>query len=74
MTGWRIGMALGNPRPDCRDEQGQGKYRLGHLNPIQYAAILALKQETNNISKMLDIYGKRRERVLATLKRIRIQF
>jgi LL-diaminopimelate aminotransferase len=74
MTGWRIGMAVGNPDLIAAMSKVKENTDSGVFNPIQYAAILALKQETNNISKMLAIYGKRREMVLATLRKIGINF
>jgi LL-diaminopimelate aminotransferase len=74
MTGWRIGMAVGNPELIAAMSKVKENTDSGIFNPIQYAGILALKQETNNISKMLDIYGKRRELVLATLRKIGISF
>ncbi|MCX5831018.1 MAG: LL-diaminopimelate aminotransferase [Deltaproteobacteria bacterium] len=74
MTGWRIGMAAGNTDLIAAMSKVKENTDSGIFNPIQYAAILALKQETNNISKMLNIYGKRRELVLATLRRIGINF
>jgi len=74
MTGWRIGMALGNPDLIAAMSKVKENTDSGIFNPIQYAAILALKQETTNISKMLDIYGKRRELVLNTLRKIGISF
>jgi LL-diaminopimelate aminotransferase len=74
MTGWRIGMAVGNPDLIAAMSKVKENTDSGIFNPIQYAGIVALKQETNNISKMLDIYSKRRELVLATLKRIGINF
>ncbi len=74
MTGWRIGMSVGNPELLAAMSKVKENTDSGIFNPIQYAAILALKQETNNISKMLAIYGKRRELVLTTLRRIGINF
>lgn len=74
MTGWRIGMALGNPDLIAAMSKVKENTDSGIFNPIQYAAIQALKQETKNISKMLGIYSKRRELVLATLRRIGINF
>ncbi|MDO8721520.1 MAG: LL-diaminopimelate aminotransferase [Syntrophales bacterium] len=74
MTGWRIGMAAGNPDIIAAMSKVKENTDSGIFNPIQYAAIHALKQETENISKMLGIYAGRRARVLATLKNIGISF
>ncbi len=74
MTGWRIGMAAGNPELIAAMSKVKENTDSGIFNPIQFAAIQALKNETGNIDKMLAIYGKRRERVLATLRKIGINF
>ena len=74
MTGWRIGMAAGNPDLIAAMSKVKENTDSGIFNPIQYAAIHALKQESKNISKMLGIYAGRRARVLATLKNIGISF
>ncbi|HLA29210.1 MAG TPA: LL-diaminopimelate aminotransferase [Syntrophales bacterium] len=74
MTGWRIGMAAGNPDLIAAMSKVKENTDSGIFNPIQYAAIHALKQETKNISKMLRIYAGRRALVLATLKNISIKF
>ncbi len=74
MTGWRIGMAGGNPDLLAAMSKVKENTDSGIFNPIQYAAIHALKQETKNIDKMLGIYAGRRNRVLATLKKIGISF
>ncbi len=74
MTGWRIGMALGNPVLIAAMSKVKENTDSGIFNPIQYAAIRALREETGNIDAMLAIYARRRERVLATLKKIGINF
>lgn len=74
MTGWRIGMALGNPVLIAAMSKVKENTDSGIFNPIQYAAIRALREETGNIAAMLGIYSRRRERVLATLKKIGINF
>ncbi|HQQ88116.1 MAG TPA: aminotransferase class I/II-fold pyridoxal phosphate-dependent enzyme, partial [Smithellaceae bacterium] len=42
--------------------------------PIQYAGIKALQKEAPFVDKMIELYGKRRELVLKTLKKIGIEF
>lgn len=74
MTGWRIGMAAGNPDLIAAMSKVKENTDSGIFNPIQFAAIHALKQETGNIANMLGIYARRRDRVLATLKKIGITF
>ena len=74
MTGWRIGMALGNPDLVAAISKVKENTDSGVFNPIQFAAIRALKEESKNIDWMLDIYAKRRTLVLETLAKIGIKF
>jgi LL-diaminopimelate aminotransferase len=74
MTGWRIGMALGNREilaALCKVKENTDS---GIFNAIQYAAIQALKQEDANIHKMLEIYFRRRNLVLETFEKIGMKF
>ncbi|MDP2838991.1 MAG: aminotransferase class I/II-fold pyridoxal phosphate-dependent enzyme, partial [Syntrophales bacterium] len=70
MTGWRIGMAVGNPELIAAISKVKENTDSGIFNAIQYAGIQALREESGNIDRMMTIYGRRRERVLATLKKI----
>lgn len=74
MTGWRIGMAAGNPELIAAISKVKENTDSGIFNAIQYAGIRALREESGNIDRMMAIYGRRRERVLATLKKIGIDF
>jgi LL-diaminopimelate aminotransferase len=74
MTGWRIGMAVGNPELIAAISKVKENTDSGIFNAIQYAGIQALREESGNIDRMMTIYGRRRERVLATLKKIGIDF
>ena len=74
MTGWRIGMAMGNPDLIAAISKVKENTDSGVFNPIQYAGIYALKNERENIENMINIYTQRRELVLKTLNRIRISF
>ncbi|MGD0626378.1 MAG: LL-diaminopimelate aminotransferase [Thermodesulfobacteriota bacterium] len=74
MTGWRIGMAVGNKEilaAMCKVKENTDS---GVFNAIQYAAIQALRQEDGNIEKMLEIYSRRRKRVLETFAKIGLTF
>jgi LL-diaminopimelate aminotransferase len=74
MTGWRIGMAVGNKEilaALCKVKENTDS---GIFNAIQYAAIQALRQEDANIEKMLEIYSRRRKRVLETFAKIGLTF
>lgn len=68
MTGWRIGMACGNPDIVKAMATSKANTDSGVFNAIQYAAIEALDNCDDFIVKMLHIYGQRREKVLATLR------
>jgi LL-diaminopimelate aminotransferase len=74
MTGWRIGMALGNPDLIGAISKVKENTDSGIFNAIQYAGIHALREESGNIDHMLAIYARRRERVLKTLAMIGIEF
>jgi LL-diaminopimelate aminotransferase len=74
MTGWRIGMALGNREivaAVCKVKENTDS---GIFNAIQYAAIQALRHEDQNIEKMLQIYARRRQLVLDTFQKIGLGF
>jgi LL-diaminopimelate aminotransferase len=70
MTGWRIGMAMGNPDLISAISKVKENTDSGIFNPIQFAGITAIKECQDNISNMLKIYNKRRQLVLDTLKEI----
>ncbi len=74
MTGWRIGMALGNKEiisALCKVKENTDS---GIFNAVQYAAVEALRKETGNIDKMLRIYARRRKLVLDTFSGIGMGF
>jgi LL-diaminopimelate aminotransferase len=74
MCGWRIGMAVGNPDLIGAISKVKENTDSGIFNAIQYAGIYALKNEAAFIVHMLEIYGRRRELVLESLRRIGIVF
>lgn len=74
MTGWRIGMAMGNPELVAGISKVKENTDSGIFNAVQYAGIHALRSETSNIENMLKIYKARRDLVLGTLKKIGIDF
>jgi LL-diaminopimelate aminotransferase len=74
MTGWRIGMAVGNPELIAAISKVKENTDSGIFNPIQYAGIYALKHEIGAIDHMIGIYAKRRAQVLKTLEKIGIRF
>lgn len=70
MTGWRIGMAVGNPEL----VQGLGKIKSnidsGIFQAVQEAGITALEQGEEFASRMRDLYRRRRDIVVDGLQRI----
>lgn len=74
MCGWRIGMASGNPDLIAAISKVKENTDSGIFNAVQFAAIQALRGEAGFIEEMLAIYGRRRELVLKTLRRIGIDF
>lgn len=74
MCGWRLGMACGNRDLIAAISKVKENTDSGIFNPIQYAGIHALQNEAGSVDRMIAIYGKRRERVLAALKKIGIVF
>jgi LL-diaminopimelate aminotransferase len=74
MCGWRLGMACGNPDLIAAISKVKENTDSGIFNPIQFAGIKALQTQAPFIENMLDIYGRRRARVLETLRKIGIDF
>ncbi len=70
MTGWRIGMAVGNPDLIAAIAQVKENTDSGIFNAIQYAGIAALRQCAAHIDAMRAIYRRRQQMVAATLESI----
>ena len=67
MTGWRIGMAVGNPRLIAAMAKVKENTDSGLFNAVQFAGITALRDCRDNIEKMLSLYRQRRKLVVETL-------
>lgn len=74
MTGWRLGMALGNRDLIAAMSQVKENTDSGVFNAIQFAGIAALARCAENIGHMLALYGRRRALVLETLAAVGIRF
>jgi LL-diaminopimelate aminotransferase len=74
MTGWRLGMAVGNKDLIAAISQVKENTDSGVFNAIQYAGITALSRCAENLGRMLSIYATRRALVLQTLADIGIRF
>lgn len=70
MTGWRIGMAVGN----AEIIQGLGTVKTnvdsGVFNPVQYAAIAALTGPQQCVKDACAIYQKRRDMLVSGLRNL----
>lgn len=68
MTGWRIGMASGNPDLVGAIAKVKSNTDSGIFNAIQYAGIEALDHCDTFTEHMVGIYQARRERMLSVLR------
>jgi LL-diaminopimelate aminotransferase len=73
MTGWRIGMAVGNAQLIDALRRIKSNLDSGVPQAIQYAAIAALSGPQDIIQEHNKIYQKRRDKVIRTLNNIGIQ-
>ncbi len=74
MTGWRLGMALGNADLIAAISQVKENTDSGVFNAIQYAGITALDECGGHIDVMMAIYARRRQLVLDTLRQIGLSY
>jgi len=70
MTGWRIGMASGNVDVVKAIATSKANTDSGIFNAVQYAGIEALDNCDAHIEHMLEVYGKRREKIIDTLRQL----
>lgn len=70
MTGWRIGMACGNPDIVGAMATVKANTDSGIFNAIQYAGIEALDNGDKFTAKMIEVYRARRERMLGALRKL----
>ena len=73
MTGWRIGMAVGNPEVVSAMATVKNNVDSGVFNAVQYAAIAALESPDSLIDGLNAIYQKRRDLVHETLAEVGIR-
>jgi LL-diaminopimelate aminotransferase len=74
MTGWRLGMALGNKDLIAAISKVKENTDSGVFNAVQYAGITALERCAENIGQMLSLYGRRRDLVVETVRAIGIDY
>jgi len=70
MTGWRIGMASGNADIVNAIATSKANTDSGIFNAVQYAGIAALDDCDDAIDEMLEIYSRRRDKVLEVLREL----
>ena len=70
MTGWRLGMAVGNAEAVQALGRLKNNIDSGVFKAIQYAGIEALLGTQENIAKMNSIYEKRRDLMTAGLNKL----
>jgi len=70
MTGWRVGMAVGNEEIIDALRRVKSNLDSGIPQAIQYAAMEALMGSQDCITEHNEIYQRRRDRLLQTLNRI----
>jgi LL-diaminopimelate aminotransferase len=73
MTGWRIGMAVGNPLLIDALRRMKSNLDSGIPQAIQHAAIRALSGPQDCIEEHNRIYQRRRDKVVQTLNKLGIQ-
>ena len=70
MTGWRIGMAVGNENILRAMRKCQENVSSGVFNAIQLAAVRAMDEGDDDIENMLAVYQRRRQFAISALERM----
>jgi LL-diaminopimelate aminotransferase len=73
MTGWRIGMAVGNPRIIDALMRVKSNLDSGASQAIQRMAIAALEGPQDTIEEHNAIYQRRRDKVVGALRKLGLQ-
>jgi len=68
MAGWRLGFVLGNAELVARITTLQDHVRAGIFVPVQRAGIVALTGPQETVSERTQLYERRRNRVLETVR------
>jgi aspartate/methionine/tyrosine aminotransferase len=67
MAGWRLGFVVGNEELVGRMTTLQDHVRAGIFTPVQRAGIAALTGPQETVDERRELYGRRRDRVLAAV-------
>jgi len=70
MTGWRIGMAMGNPECISAISQVKENTDSGIFAAIQHAGIAALEGPQDEFEQLIAMYQRRRDLVIETFRSI----
>lgn len=70
MAGWRIGFCAGHPEMVKSLATVKGYYDYGIFQAVQIAAIIAMREGDKFIEKQAQIYQKRRDLLVAGLRRL----
>ncbi len=70
MAGWRVGFACGNAQILAALARLKSYLDYGVFQPIQIAAIIALKEDQRCVHETSEIYRKRRDTLVHGLKRV----
>jgi len=73
MTGWRLGMAVGNKDLIAAIDQVKENTDSGVFNAVQYAGIAALEGPQDIVQKNIAVYQRRRDLVIETLRGIGLE-
>jgi LL-diaminopimelate aminotransferase len=73
MTGWRIGMAVGNKDLIAAIDQVKENTDSGIFNAVQYAGIAALEGPQHVVAHNIAVYKRRRDLVIETLRDIGLE-
>ena len=69
MAGWRVGFCLGNPKMISALGRIKSYLDYGVFQPLQIAAIIALRECEEETKKICEVYQKRRDVLVAGLHR-----
>jgi alanine-synthesizing transaminase len=69
MAGWRIGFCLGNPKMIAALARIKSYLDYGVFQPLQIAAIIALRECEEETKKICEVYRKRRDVLVQGLNR-----
>lgn len=73
MTGWRLGMAVGNKDLIAAIDQVKENTDSGVFNAVQYAGIAALEGPQDIVERNIAVYKRRRDLVIETLRDIGLE-